>query len=454
VGIFSFFGKKNSQQAVAAKSSARKKNEMAGDRLNSGSDLGRTQLAQRNNAYATAMKIDAIESEMSSEFKPVMPSSKAIQPPPHNTQISLEASITTRPPEELLSIMGSTTELLLGSETIAGRPAKMSSFELASVVEESAILFANGQLEIAEQLLRNGIEEDTLGHETPIAWAMLFDLHQINGNRAEFDRLSIEYTSKFETSPPTWIEPNVKPETHQAIKNVDATVSFVGMLDGKIVKQLEYVQTLAEQKQVVQLEFDGITGVNPVGCGILLRVLTRLQKSGNDLVLVGALNFTKKIRAILAVGRRAETEAPWLLLLEILRLLNLEKYFEEISIDYCITFEVSPPAFVAPVNKVMTAKPDTRPNSDHFLMPEIVDSGVDQLIKAIVEYAQNRTLSIIDCSHLVRVNFNAAGQLIGGLAPIVEKGAMIELHHVNHLVVALFNTVGMPGIVRILPRNN
>ena len=458
MGIFSFFGKKKNQQATrAAKSSARSKSDLASDRCNSVSDSGRSQWVQRNTAQATAMKIDAIESEMSSEFKPVQANAntipRAVTSPSAKPPTSMDALESTPPPKELLA-MGATTQLLLESETIAGRPAKLSISEAASVVEEAAILFANGQLAIAEQLLRSAVDEDELGSEAATAWAMLFDLYQINGSRAEFDDLSIAYTSKFETSPPTWIEPNVKPTTSPNSQATEATIAFVGMLDGKIVKQLEYVQSLAEQKQVLRLEFVGITGVDPIGCGILLRVLTRLQKSGNDLVLVGALEFAHKIRAILSVGRRAETEAPWLLLLEILRLLNNEKLYEEISIDYCITFEVSPPAFVPPINKVMTAKLESRPVSEHFLMPDIIDGGVDQLVNAIVAYSQNRTLSILDCSYLIRVHFNAAGQLIGGLAPIVEKGTMIELHQVNHLIVTLFHAVGMGGIVRIFPRNN
>jgi hypothetical protein len=79
----------------------------------------------------------------------------------------------------------------------------------------------------------------------------------------------------------------------------------------------------------------------------LLRTLKNLKKTGHDLMLVGAQSLTDKIRAILQVGRRDETEAPWLLLLEILQLLHFEKAFEEASMDYCITFEVSPPSFEA-----------------------------------------------------------------------------------------------------------
>src|SRR5690606_36244967 len=104
-------------------------------------------------------------------------------------------------------------------------------------------------------------------------------------------------------------------------------VAFPAKLDAGIVKQLERVKNMAEMSNVLRLEFARVAEVDPIGCGLLLSVLKKLQKSGHNLVLVGAAELAEKIRAILAVGRRDETEAPWLLLLELLRLLNRETEF-------------------------------------------------------------------------------------------------------------------------------
>jgi ABC-type transporter Mla MlaB component len=173
------------------------------------------------------------------------------------------------------------------------------------------------------------------------------------------------------------------------------------------------------------------------------------------LILVGALDLVTKIRSILEVGRRDETEAPWLLLLEILRLLNLEKDFEEASIDYCVTFEVSPPAFVAPKNKVtMAIEEPAAPASDHFMMPASVVDGTDKLIANINAYASNHNPAIIDCSQLQRVDFGAAGQLLTGLAPLTATGATLEFQNVNHLVAALFTVMGLKDIVHVSLRKH
>lgn len=475
MGIFSLFGKKDRRQATSAadKTSSRKKRDEEDTRINANTETSRSLnfQVQRKVAQATAMKIDAIESEMSSEFvKPTLTGDTAASPPPaakalDKLAIKAPSAKLTKPRPDTspaspldLPTMGTTIQFLLDKEPLNSKVA-LSASETAPAIEEAAILFANGQIDMVQYVLQGAIEENTLGHAALTVWAMLFDLLQISGKREEFDNLSIDYANKFETSPPTWIEKVQESQTEPApaISGVTPTVPFSGKLNDAIVKQLERAQNLAENNLVLRLEFIRVTEVDPIGCGILLSVLKKLQKSGNDLILVGALELTQKIRAILEVGRRDETEAPWLLLLEILRLLNLEKDFEEASIDYCVTFEVSPPAFVAPKNKVTTALEEIalpKSASEHFMMPAIVEGRTDQLIHAIANYAAAHNPAIIDCANLVRVDFNAAAQLTSGLAPVVSKDAKIELHNVNHLVAALFNVMGLAEIVRILPRKS
>ncbi|HSY28987.1 MAG TPA: STAS domain-containing protein [Burkholderiaceae bacterium] len=474
MGIFSLFGKKERQpeETPADKASLRKKREEAA--IREAANNTETKTVQRKAAHATAMKIDAIESEMSSEFvRPITPSANTTLPGPVSqikpadqavkipTLITPKKTDSWEPPatfQPTLPAMGSTTEFLLNTEAGSNPAVALSASEATPVIEEAAILFANDQTTMVEHVLQAAISEDALGHATLTVWRMLFDLYQISGNQPQFDNLSIEFANKFETSPPAWIESDQanKPAVSSAPTGATPSISFSGVLDASIVKQLEKAQNLAEKSRVLRLEFARVTSVDPIGCGLLLSILKKLQKSGHDLILVGALEMVGKIRSILEVGRRDETEAPWLLLLEILRLLNLEKDFEEASIDYCVTFEVSPPAFVAPKNKVTMAVEETPPppSADHFAMPTVIADGTDKLVNSIASYAGNHNPAIIDCSQLKRVDFGAAGQLLTGLAPLAAKGANIELHNVNHLVAALFTVMGLKDIVRVVLRKS
>lgn len=490
VGIFSLFGKKDNRQAKPAdKDSSRTKRQSTSSRTdNSKLVTQRPPTVKRDaqTARATAMKIDAIESEMSSEFVNVTTTQqlqttngpKQAQPTPSTAKPTASPQAKTAEPKKSSSAsaapsseaassstlqplshgFGTTTEFLLGGQTAVGDIAVPAS-EAAAVVEEAAIMYANGQSDLVEQMLRNAIEEDLLGDVTRTAWLMLFDLYMVSGKQQEFENLSIAYVSKFETSPPTWTgtTQNAKPAAAPQGNTTTPMVPFSGKLDSNSGKLIERAQKLAENFRTMRLEFVRVSAVDADGCGMLLDLLTKLQKSGHDLILVGAPELADKIRAIIEVGRRDASEAPWLLLLEILRLLNREKDFEETSIDYCVTYEVSPPAFVAPKNKVTTDTAEAsapKNEAEGFLMPTLIEGRIDNLIVSIAAYSDEHNPSIIDCSRLVRVDFNAAGRLLTGLAPFCGIGKTIEFHHVNHLVAELFNVIGLKDLVRIVPRKN
>lgn len=462
MGIFSFLGKKDqpADTTQSDKDMARRKRDA--ERTAS------SQIVKSEAARATAKKIDAIESEMTSELiKPAKtgnsqirkatPSNQSANTAASSSADRKEAGQIAKPVQAALPVMGMTTDFLLGSEAVVAG-IEVASSETDPVIEEASILFANEQHEMVEQVLLSAIHDKTSSDSNRTIWWMLFDLYQITGKQIPFDNLSIEYAKKFETSPPTWESTHLEPkQAKETPSGAVPMIAFSGKLDSSIIKQLERLQKMGENNQVVRLEFVRVTEVDPIGCGLLLSTLKKLHKAGNDLVFVGAAELAEKIRSILEVGRRDETEAPWLLLLEILELLNREKDFEETSIDYCVTFEVSPPAFVPPKNKITMALEESILDdniSDHFMMPLVIDGRTDQIVGAIKEYAANHNPAVIDCARLTRVDFGAAGQLLSGLAPLAGNGRAIELHNVNHLVAALFTVMGLRDIARILPRKN
>ncbi len=470
MGIFSFLGKKEREpdEAESDKDALRRKREGDTSRIGTPRAPSRSsQTVQRDAALATAKKIDAIESEMTSEL--ARPTQKAASqtaagkaqrpaaPPPPTPAAAIPGDATRAPAAKAgpatLPTMGMSTDFLLGSNSRTGS-VEISSSETPPVIEEAAILFANEQHEMVEQMLLSAIHDSALGEMMRTVWLMLFDLYQIIGKQDKFETLSIEYAAKFETSPPAWDSGRLDPAATIQPMGATPALTFTGKLDETIVKQLDRAQKLSEKNHALRLEFSRVTEVLPAGCELMLAALKKLQKTGYELILVGAPDFATKIRAILEVGRRDDSDAPWLLLLEILQLLNREQEFEEASIDYCVTFEVSPPAFVAP-KKVSTATDMTEPDmaSEKFMMPTVID-GRSNVIATISEFAASHNPAIIDCARLTRVDFSAAGQLLSALAPIAGKGKIVELHNVNYLVAALFQVMGLRDIARVLLRKN
>ncbi|QRX83971.1 hypothetical protein [Glaciimonas sp. PAMC28666] len=470
MGIFSFFGKharQNEKAAAvidtAADKSATSIQSVGGKTHEQGTEPGRRNAPALN---STAMKIDAIESEMSSEF--VYPTTIL------NTMLS-DAAINKKgvspenepnnaaaPRKSAMVAIGSPA----ASAANRGGTIQVAMSDMPAVIEEAALLFASAHSEVAEQLLEQAIEDDNLGNATANVWWMLLDLYRITNKPQQFDDLSVNYAHKFESSPPAWDEQlTLNPQTDLLLNEIAVpAVSFSGKLDDNISKHLERAEKLATKHPALRLEFKRVTSVDPIACGLLWQTLKKLQRSGIDLILVGPNELTDAIRAIVSVGRHEDTTAPWLLLLEILHLLNDESAFEDVSIDYSITFEVSPPPFIPPKSKVIVASGNetladlpgeqSMKNRAHFRMPVLIEGNVNDLLLQLQAYASSHNPTFIDCSRLIRVDFNAAGQLMNGLVPLINQGRKIELHEVNHLVGALFKAMGMPEIVSISLRKN
>ncbi|WP_025916097.1 STAS domain-containing protein [Herminiimonas sp. CN] len=440
--IFSLFGKKQQAQADAPAANTRACDGSM--RMNGAvGRSGSTQFDQRNAARATELKIDAIESAMTLDLD----ANLSIRHKPGAANVAGQASAFNN----TVQLMDASTEILF-DDSRSGAAGALAAALPPPAVEEAAILFANGQQVLAEQLLQNAILEEAPVADAKHAYLLLFDLYQLSGQQQAFDRLSTDYIGRFETSPPAW-----RDSAQQAPSAVPASgqpsVVFPPVLDHSSARQIEQAQQLSASSRVLQLDFGRIREIDPAGCTLLLQLLRNLHQSDHDLILPGAPHLIERIKSTLQTGRRKASAAPWLLLLELLRRLDREQEFEESSIDYCITFEISPPAFEAPLVRVAPSVGQTAAVSqpERFLMPPLVAGDTRQLLEAIAAFAADRETVMLDCAQLKRIDFTASGQLLTGLVPLAGNDRIIEFHEVNYLVAALLNVMGLKEIARIIP---
>jgi len=470
VGIFSLFGKKNVPNKRTSSDSRPTKSARegkGGGAVSSETDSGfsNSSMQQRHIARATERKIDAIEIEMSRDIikkKTAANSSPTqIASPPtiaHTRPINTDNNIF----QATITALGSATEFLF--DNLSSPAPSKSQIETIPAMEEAAILFASGQPDLAEKsLLHITNQENKSKQATKAAWWMLFDLYQVTQKKQEFEQLSLNYVSTFEVSAPTWIESTpqqAEPSPLHPDSGTMPRVLFSGKINDHITNSIKKLRNLSDKHKTLNIEFTRITEVDQIGCDLLLQELRHLKKSGHKLILSGATELSKHIRKIIQVGRRDDTEAPWLLLMEILQFLNEENAFEDLSMDYCITFEVSPPPFVRSVN-VTTSAPsevtveiaaaliDTPP----FLMPKLIEGKIDQLIKEIVDFSAENNAIKLDCSQLVRVDFSSCGQLLTSLISLTSDGKKtIEFHAINYLVMTLFTAMGYKNIATMYPQ--
>jgi hypothetical protein len=441
VGLFSFLKKKN--DAPDAQADVRAGDFAPTTRMRLDTEAERER--QREIARATAAKIDEIELEMTSDiFQDQAWAGNRRTPAAAGGPSAVPVGGASAP------LPGPDTEYLPVED---GSPDAAVAPSSAPAVEEAAILYANGQLAAAEAALRACLEGECRSERQP--WWMLFDLYQASGREAEFESIAIDYASHFETSPPAYVASDASlavASGGQAFAGVTPTAILPGRLDASAGVHLARVLAPAAGP-LVRLDFGTIASATPEGCAVLLGALQTLRREGRELMVAGADHLIAVLRPMLAIGERGAGEAPWLLLLELLLLMNREKDFEETAMDYCVTFEVSPPSFEAPAHAAVSIGSSAAAGGDRFLLPGLVEGDSAALLAAIGAYAGQHASLVLDCSRLVRIDYPAANAL-GAQLRLLASGQdgqqrSIELRDLNHLVAALLRLLGVGEHARL-----
>jgi anti-anti-sigma regulatory factor len=417
----------------------------------------------RSLALETAAKIDAIESEMARDFlRPGAPTefpnsaanSTLARPSQQPVQAPAAIEKTTSPPT--LESLDLSTDDWHGNANAIELHAEGSG----SAIEETAILFANGLIEPAEAGLRAAIQADSLGDTAQRGWLMLFELLQQRGDKAGFDSLTIEYVLRFESSPPAWIEYRDDAPTAAAAGGAAkpagaAVIVLPDVIDAGVVKHLEQLKQQSLVHQSITLDASNVRAADMVGAELLLRVINAFKRASHELIVMGADQLVTPLRGAVEAGRRDPSDAVWMLLLEVFRLLNRQHDFEETGIQYCITYEVSPPSWEPPPPNLKTraAQPQTA---------TVTDAGDDGLqwrgtLRGEGEPHFGRLIAaskvdknvVIDCTYLKRVEFATATGMLAMLTKVRQGGATVEFRNVNYLIAALFGLLGIDAVAQV-----
>jgi len=417
----------------------------------------------RTLAMETAAKIDAIESEMARDF--LRPSGRSSEFPNSaaNSTLarpSVQPAPAPPPTESPRTTVPALEDLLTNIDDWQDRANAIElRGEGGSAIEEAAILFANGLADAAEAGLRGAIESDALGDATQRGWLMLFELLQQRNDKAAFESLTIEYVLRFESSPPAWIEyVDEAPARAPAAPAEAAGTALVALpqaIDAGVVKHLEQLKQLSSMHQAITVDASGVQTVDMIGAELLLRVISAFKRASHELTLVGADLLLTPLRAAVEPGRRDPSDAVWMLLLEVLRLLNRQHDFEETGIQYCITYEVSPPSWEpAPTNLKTREAPRQAPRE-----PEPVAEGLqwrgtlrgegEPHFGRLVVQAQVDKRIVVDCTYLRRVEFATATAMLGMLGKVRQSGAAVEFRNVNYLIGALLSLLGIDAVAQV-----
>ncbi len=432
---------------------------------------------QRELARRTAEKIDQIESEMIAG--PLVPPAPVRAPVAPAAPVRATGAASSAPrggspaaaatpsaaargtPDD-----GYSTSLVLGDAAAAAQ-IHVNGSGLSPDIEEAAILFANGQAAAASSALQRAIARGDLGTHEQQAWMMLFDILQFAGDRTTFESTAIDFAARFEQSPPAWRElGGESPPPADRRTPAAAMVGFPAVLDDAVLARLAQVQRAASTRRVVTLELSATESVTPEAAARLVEVIGTFERAQRELVVLGAERLYRAARARIEPGRRDPDQSCWMLALLALRVLGKKQEFDDLSIDYCVTYEVSPPAW-EPMPAGIRHTPPREPaleerttaaaapaegTANAFVLRGEVTGRIQGELASLREHAGVRSSVVIDCRELSRLDFIAAGELLNEIVTLRSTGKSVLIVEPHHAVLALMIVMGIHELAEIRRR--
>ena len=311
-------------------------------------------------------------------------------------------------------------------------------------VEQVAVLYANGQDAVVRPLLESLLGAYP-GTEGLRLWQMLFDFLRLTGDRDAFDKLAADFVDACEMSPPAWTDLQVAPKV-AAVGPAVAVCELQGLLTADDISALTPLTDALRAKKPLRVDCSRLIGCDDEIGGRLADLLMSARRQGAVIVLDQIEGIMPSLRRRLTVGE-AQNARTWLLVLELLQRFGTQEDFEQVAIDFAVTFERSPPSWEAvPVASLPKVKPVKRADNAHYLSGEIRNSRFDDLIHVL-----NQTDNVvIDFSGVRRLDFFSAGQLVNRLSPFKASGSEVIVRSPNHLVAELMAVVGLNKFARII----
>jgi anti-anti-sigma regulatory factor len=337
------------------------------------------------------------------------------------------------------------------SESPANFHVEMDVDPIESDVEQAAVLYANGQDEAARAMLEDAVRVHHFGPGERL-WLMLFDLYRLTGQKAAFESLEVDYTQSFEKSPPAWRDSSKTPVAAKLA--VAGAVFFKGELTGDNQAGFDMVRQALEKNPKLRLDLSKIKSLDAPGCGYLLALLQQAHKAKREIELLGRDNIGTLLEGRVEAGLAEDSEC-WLLLLELYQLQGQQEAFDDVAINYAVTFEVSPPSWEAkrvaaaepvPVAIALAVVDDDLGAEAYPVRGDIKASRFSDLLA----FAEVHDPVILDFSMAIRVDFISAGALLNVLSTVRRSGKQIVFRHPNHLVAELFGVVGLKAVAEII----
>ena len=353
-------------------------------------------------------------------------------------------------------------------------------------LEEAAIRYANGDHEGAESGLLQVLEQhrqDDPEQQLEL-WMTLFDLYRATGQQDRFESLAIDFAAQYSRSAPLWF--SLPDQLGVQVSSSDEAGDAPGRREfsWNAPQRLAVSSVAALQASVERaaspwtLAWSRIAGIDDAAVPLLADLFTRWADKQGQFVFSGVDRLETLLEIMTQSGDRTSGTEWWRLRMSALRLMGRPDEFELVALDYCVTFEVSPPSWVAPKcgysddNASANAQPQANERdmlaSDfgELTLPPPIDNGPAALLSGVIEGDAVPLLQplqelvkpgvplVIACDKLMRIDFAAAGSVLNWAADLQSQGHVVHFQNLHRLIAVFFNVIGINEHAWVIPRKN
>jgi hypothetical protein len=423
-----------------------------------------------------------------------MGSNAPSRPAPLNGSEAPAAMPPAVAPPPAAAVMGAGLSPLspLSLDAGAGDFANAFAVEVSEVahdpeLDEAVIAFANADFEQCEQALSSLTSIGAERHSHAETWLVLFDLYRAIGQQHKFEGLALDYAQQFGWSAPQWFSlPRLVAEAaseERAPRNsrLDGQVGWIcpDFVDADAVAKLSS-QSLQMPLPWV-FDWSALRGIDAEAASRMSELFRGWIRQKLDMRWLGG----EKLFAVLAeaapTGVRDADPAYWQLRLDALRMTNRPDQFDEAAIDYCVTYEVSPPSWepavcevrvsgsqisttsppLSLVSEVSTSFVESRFTEDPNATVQVASvelSGqlvgdIGATLKRLEGELGSSTIVNVSCAKLIRVDFIAAGDLLNWVLARRNENRTVVFVDAHRLVALFFGAMGINEHARVKVRS-
>lgn len=337
-------------------------------------------------------------------------------------------------------------------------------------LEEAAIRFANGDDDGAATVLRAALDKPGVATASASNWAAaLLDLYRVGGNRPTFDAVLHQYAHLWPQGAPAWQESALMDFTvsltaeHQPL--VGAHWVSPAVLNADCMRALSIA--LQNQPSPWILDWRNVVSIEESALPILRSLAQQWATQPVVLEFAGENELLAAMQSRTPVGDASVAQVWWHMRLTMLQVMQREEDFELTALDFCVTYELSPPPWERPACSCRTVELPTLSKSAPLAvstsMPLMgstglalrgnimadVSASLDAMESAL---ARPQNVLVVECQDLERMDFTAAGSLLNWVVKRQSEGKRVELVDLHRLVAAFFHVLGIHEHAKLVLR--